>query len=185
MHPRRTAPALLVGLLLAVTGCVAVPGVPPTGPARPPAGLAPADDRPPAPLPRDWPAPTQDTPREALDTTDPDPVPGGPGAPAERGGTPHGAPAAERAARPGSAGRNESAGRNSAKRNGATRRQVRPKAPQQAKGSHRTSTAKKPHRVTRTRPGAEPADMRRLCREAERIRVPYGVPALCRSQYGR
>ncbi|MEV5970362.1 hypothetical protein [Streptomyces sp. NPDC051921] len=166
MHSRRTAPALLVGLLLTVSGCVAVPSAPPA-PARPPAGLSPADDRPPAPLPREWPSPTQDTPREALDTTDPAPVGDPPSPRPGRGRKAPGAPAAERTAPHRTGGR-----------------PPRQKATKPPKKPRRSSPAKTPRHAAPPRPVGTPADMRRLCHEAERIQVPYGVPALCRRSYG-
>ncbi|WP_432121514.1 hypothetical protein [Streptomyces sp. S1] len=67
MHPRRTLLAALA-VLLATSGCVA-----PAPPPRP-ALLAPAADRPPAPLSA-WTAPAPAPPREALDAAGPDPGP--------------------------------------------------------------------------------------------------------------
>lgn len=170
-HPCRTAPLLLGSLLLAVTGCVTVPS-PPPGPALPPA-LAPAADRSPAPLRSEWPTPTQGVPREELSAIDPSPGSPTPNTPPGRSNQDHGAPAAEHPARRAPAAQHRS-----------SRRQAPPSS-RPSKKPHTTTKAKTPKTTVKPRPTAPAADMRELCREAERIRLPYGVPALCRSSYGR
>lgn len=166
MHrPLRTA-ALLLGALLATTGCVAVPASPPPA-ARPPAGLAPAAERPPVPVPADWPSPTQGPPREALDTTEPRPAAASP-RPAHRERT-DGKPAAARPRRP------------SAEYRPAARQTSRTTTTRTKRGTPKTASKRATPKTGRT---TRAADMRQLCRDAERIHVPYGIPALCRSTYG-
>ncbi|MET9954465.1 hypothetical protein ABZ135_23380 [Streptomyces sp. NPDC006339] len=164
MHPRHTAP-LFLGVLLALTGCVAVPAAPPTHPVRPPAGLAPADDRPPAPLPSEWSSPTQAAPREALEDT----TPAAPRRTRDAKARPSSPPAPPPAApeRPRAAPLREKA-----------------KAPA-AKAPRKKRSKPSKSRVPQPVPAGRPADMRALCREAVRIGVPYGVPDLCRSTYGQ
>ncbi|MEU7032026.1 hypothetical protein AB0A60_35675 [Streptomyces sp. NPDC046275] len=168
MHPRHTAPLLIGALLLAVTGCVAVPSSPPAGPPRPPAGLAPADDRPPSPLPSPWPDPTQAPPRETLASTGP--APADAKAPATgrqaRGTSP--APAPRTPARHGPAAHHHGTGH---------------PVPPKRTPSPKSRTKKKPtppKATPRPRPASTAGDLRQLCRDAQHVQLPNGVQGLCR-----
>ncbi|GAA2776259.1 hypothetical protein VO63_04050 [Streptomyces showdoensis] len=163
---------LLSALSLALTGCVAVPSPTPAA-VRPPAALAPAADRAPAPLPGEWPMPSQAAPREALDAAGP--LPATP--PAVPPPVPGRLAAGERpAARPPA---HHSLPRSERRPAGRTPKPAKP-APESPQGRAKT----RPHRQTAGGPGSRPADMARLCRDAERVRIPYGIPVLCRNTYG-
>ncbi|MFF5973941.1 hypothetical protein ACFY7C_20660 [Streptomyces sp. NPDC012769] len=168
MRPCRTAPLLIgvLGVLLAVTGCVAVPGAPPTGPARPPASLAPADDRPPAPLDGAWPSPTQAPPRQSLEDTAPSSA-STPEQPAPRPVPPAKTKGPQKAH----------------KKTSKKILKSTPKTPR--KSPPKTPSKKPPRKPSQKAATPRPADMRELCREAHRIRLPHGIPALCRDAYGR
>ncbi|MFF4169406.1 hypothetical protein [Streptomyces sp. NPDC001744] len=177
MHVRRT-PYLLLAAFLAA-GCVAVPPGP--GPSSPPArpgALAPAADRAPSPLPA-RPAPVQAAPREELATAEPGagPRPGATRAPAslrppERGGAlDRPRPAADRPGRPGAA----KTGRPGT---GKTGTRAVPRPPE------KRAPARLRPRTPPPADGRRP-ELRRLCRQAERIRAPMGAADLCRRVYGR
>ncbi|MFJ4868838.1 hypothetical protein [Streptomyces sp. NPDC088757] len=169
MHARRT-PYLLIAALL-TSGCVAVPHGPAPGPPDRPAALAPAAERAPSPLPT-WPDPPQGTPREALVTTEPRTEPART-PPSRR-------PAAEKSGT-GAASRSPKA----AKKRETTEKKETEK--NRTRAVPRPSKKKRPLR-TRNRPSTAAAgqpELRRLCRQAQRIDAPMGAADLCRQMYGR
>ncbi|MFD9047932.1 hypothetical protein [Streptomyces zaomyceticus] len=181
MHPRPTTVLLAV---LLTSGCMAVPHTPAPVPPTRPAGLAPANERPPVPLPT-WPAPAQGAPREELATTGALPASASttPAAPA--------APAPEKHPRA-----HPEAGQSDRRTQPRKRPGVSPvtakKSPKPVNVGRRTTPPKVQAPKEKKRPAArrqQPAggqpDMRQLCREAGRINVPMGAADLCRSAYGR
>ncbi|MFJ3906474.1 hypothetical protein [Streptomyces sp. NPDC090025] len=168
MRPRPilATAVLLLAVTATVTGCVAVPELPPRT-TRPAVELAPHDDRPPTPLPSAWPPPTQDAPREALALTDPtDPASAAP--------SPAGTPRAT--ARPPAVDASPAHPPGHAQRSADKPRSAKKPRPK---------PAAVPKRTVAPRPASTAGDLRALCREAERVQIPYGVPALCRGTYGR
>ncbi|MET9676434.1 hypothetical protein ABZY68_25565 [Streptomyces sp. NPDC006482] len=184
MHPRRTTLLILAALL--TSGCVAVPHTPGQGPAARPGELAPAADRPPAPLPT-WPEPTQAPPREDLTTTDPHPAPAKTAAPASV------MPATERP--PVQPDTVQPERRTTPKKHPTTtvkRKTPKPTAqPPTRRTALKTPAAPKKKQQQKPAPrrhqpttGQTP-EMRQLCRQAQQIGAPMGAADLCRSTYGR
>ncbi|AJF63474.1 hypothetical protein SVTN_02255 [Streptomyces vietnamensis] len=188
MHARRMTTLLLIALL--TSGCVAVPHGPAPAPPARSGGLAPAADRPPAPLPAAppiWPAPTEPAPREALTVTDPRPAPEPTRAPDRKAPDRKAAVAAAeapaarrpRAQRPAPNRPHTKANKQNKPNKPAHRRSgthTIPRSPQK----NRPAPAG-PHRPT----AARPPEMRRLCHQAESIQAPMGAADLCRDLYGR
>ncbi|MFE5731954.1 hypothetical protein ACFQ7A_13760 [Streptomyces sp. NPDC056528] len=174
MHARRTPYLLIVALL--TTGCVAVPHDPAPGPPDRPAALVPAAERGPSPLPT-RPDPVQAAPREALAATEPRTEPAR--APA------HHRPTAEKNGT-GTASR-------SPKKTETGEKPRNPNKPNKPKKKRTRAvprpSKKKEHLRTRNRPSitttAGQPELRRLCRQAERIDAPMGAADLCRGMYGR
>ncbi|WP_030207851.1 hypothetical protein [Streptomyces bikiniensis] len=173
MHARRTAYLLTAALLTA--GCVAVPHGPAPEPTDRPAALAPAAERAPAPLPT-WPEPVQPAPREALAATEPRTVP----APAPASSRPTAERRGTAAAPPPEKTRKET----------GRKREPKKKEPTEKDRTRAVPRPPKKDRPLRPRgrPSAAPAagqpELRRLCRQAERIDAPMGAAGLCRSVYG-
>ncbi|MFI8420180.1 hypothetical protein [Streptomyces sp. NPDC085479] len=202
MNVRRAALPLLTALL--VGGCVGLPkpSAPPAPRApetRPPA-LAPADRHPPSALPAPPPdRPVEAEPREELGEVGeareagvrevlvpprrgedregagygagPAPLPR-PRTPAPRPGESR--PAGARPAEPRPAGARPVKKRPRPAESRAATRPPRPPAPAPARPSAERPAA-----------GGQVPEMRRLCREAQRIDAPMGAADLCRSMYGR
>ncbi|MFF5637203.1 hypothetical protein [Streptomyces sp. NPDC012825] len=176
MHARRTPYLLIVALL--TTGCVAVSHEPAPGRPDRPAALAPAAERGPSPLPT-RPDPVQAAPREALATTEPR---------TEAARAPaHHRPTAEK--------NGTGAASQSPKKTEAAKKPRNLKNPKNPKKPKKKRTRavprpskKKQHLRTRNRPSTTTAgqpELRRLCRQAERIDAPMGAADLCRGMYGR
>ncbi|MEV4947008.1 hypothetical protein [Streptomyces sp. NPDC053755] len=171
MHSRRLAVPLALAALLIVTGCVAVPATPAPPIRR--AGLAPAADRPPAPLP-DRPLPTPAPPRETLADTGPD------GHQAAGEGT-------------GQAGDKRTTGRDTPPRAPGRAADTPEPRGRTALRPPRTAPAKKKPKPKRNRavrpstttPRPPTADLRSLCRQAGPSGVvPPDIVRLCRDMYG-
>ncbi|MFJ4340036.1 hypothetical protein [Streptomyces sp. NPDC088915] len=175
MHARRT-PYLLIAAFLA-SGCVAVPHGPAPGPPDRPAALAPAAERAPSPLPT-WPDPPQGTPREALVTTEPRTEPARTPASrrpaAEKSGTGSVPRSPKTTMKQRTTKKRETAKKKETTRKNRTRAVPRPpKQKRPLQDRNRPSTA------------AGQPELRRLCRQAERIEAPMGAADLCRGMYGR
>ncbi|MFC7930220.1 hypothetical protein [Streptomyces cinereoruber] len=163
MHARRTAYLLTAALLTA--GCVAVPHGPAPDPTDRPAALAPAAERAPAPLPT-WPDPTPAAPREALATTEPRTAP----APAPA------SPRPTAAAPPPERTRKETGRKKEPTKKNRTR--AVPRLPKKNQPPKKDRPRSRP-----SAPAGQP-ELRRLCRQAERIDAPMGAADLCRRVYG-
>ncbi|MET9935238.1 MULTISPECIES: hypothetical protein [unclassified Streptomyces] len=182
MHARRT-PYLLIAALL-TSGCVAVPHGPAPGPPDRPAALAPAAERAPSPLPT-RPDPPQGTPREALVTTEPRTEPAR--TPASR------RPAAEKSGT-GAVPRSPktTTKQRTTKKKEATKKRGTTKKRETTRKDRTRAVPRPPKRKRplqdRNRPSTTTAgqpELRRLCRQAERIEAPMGAADLCRGMYGR
>lgn len=163
--------------VLLTSGCVVVPR-PASGPPARPAELAPAADRPPAPLPAQA-DPTQAPAREELAATAPRLV-------AEPAHTPITRPPAEPA----------DTAAEEALRRPVRRTAAPPVAKKEAKPSGRKTRTRTKSTVPRKKQrnpahdrrqsaAGQAPEMRRLCRDASRIQAPLGAADLCRSMYGR
>ncbi|MYV66381.1 hypothetical protein GT043_10620, partial [Streptomyces sp. SID2131] len=135
------------------------------------AALAPAAERSPSPLPT-WPDPPQGTPREALVTTEPRTEPAR--TPSSR------RPAAEKSG----TGAVSRSPRTTKKRETTEKKETKKN---RTRAAPRPSKKKQPLR-TRNHPSTTTAgqpELRRLCRQAQRIDAPMGAAGLCRQMYGR